>query len=82
MPACSRCSCSTVAAVEMSMCMVLLIEIVIGLFKLHTAYPQPRFFISQNQDEILTFFDKIDYNCDGSIDWVSVCIQYHSSLCF
>ena len=25
---------------------------------------------SQNTEEILTFFNKIDYNCDGNIDWV------------
>ena len=26
---------------------------------------------SQNEEEILIFFNKIDYNCDGYIDWVT-----------
>lgn len=28
-------------------------------------------YIMQNEEEILAFFNKIDYNCDGYINWVN-----------
>lgn len=37
----------------------------------------------QNEEEILAFFNKIDYNCDGYINWVTIYCMYfekHSIL--
>lgn len=30
----------------------------------------------QGEEEILRFFNKIDYNCDNYIDWVSLVFVY------